>query len=296
MTEDSRMDNDGGIRDAPKVVYHYTTTAGLLGILSNRELWLGDVEFMNDAEELAYAKDKITRSLEAKAHDLRRPDEGRRDRRIRSARAGIINNVLRELRRPAGDVAVRSYHVYAACFCESPDLLSQWRGYANEGGYAIGFKTDALASMCLSGDIDEPMWTRLLKVHYGLAEAETALTDLVKNVAPSARAFPGAQGWTELMDNVLPVLATVKHPSFAEEKEWRLLQLSWGISSAMSFRASSIGLVPYLTRPLPNDAIERIVVGPGNHRDLRRAGVAQLLAARKIEVDEIAASAAPYRS
>jgi len=43
------------------------------------------------------------------------------------------------------DVLVPGYQFYACCFCEDPDILSQWRTYANRGGgYAIGFDTEDL--------------------------------------------------------------------------------------------------------------------------------------------------------
>ena len=36
-------------------------------------------------------------------------------------------------------------NIFAVCFCENGDLLSQWRGYAGgKYGYSIGFDSDAL--------------------------------------------------------------------------------------------------------------------------------------------------------
>jgi hypothetical protein len=42
--------------EVPDVVYHYTNAAGLLGVLSTQQLWMTDTDFLNDAEELAYAR------------------------------------------------------------------------------------------------------------------------------------------------------------------------------------------------------------------------------------------------
>ena len=33
--------------------------------------------------------------------------------------------------------------VFAACFSESPDDLSQWRAYCQRGGYCLGFESAA---------------------------------------------------------------------------------------------------------------------------------------------------------
>jgi Protein of unknown function (DUF2971) len=36
------------------------------------------------------------------------------------------------------------YRIYAVCFCEEENLLSQWRAYGQNGGYSIGFSMDNL--------------------------------------------------------------------------------------------------------------------------------------------------------
>jgi hypothetical protein len=128
--------------DVPEVIYHYTNSVGLLGILSSQELWLGDIEFMNDAEELAYARPALVAELEAKADALWPADARDTGETAEQNRAGMLRMIRDFLTR-----ASATYHAYAACFCEDSDLLSQWRGYAGEGGYAIGFRTAALASM-----------------------------------------------------------------------------------------------------------------------------------------------------
>jgi len=46
-------------------LYHYTTASGLLGILRDRRIWMTDIEFMNDAAELAYARPVVLDSLRA---------------------------------------------------------------------------------------------------------------------------------------------------------------------------------------------------------------------------------------
>ena len=37
------------------MIYHYTTQAGLIGILTAREIWATDLRFFNDSTELHYA-------------------------------------------------------------------------------------------------------------------------------------------------------------------------------------------------------------------------------------------------
>lgn len=50
-------------------VYHYTTGAGLKGIIMNHELWLSQREYMNDVKEYEYAKKTITENLKQRFQD-----------------------------------------------------------------------------------------------------------------------------------------------------------------------------------------------------------------------------------
>jgi len=108
----------------PEIVYHYTNAAGLLGILSNNEIWLGDVEFMNDAQELKYARTAVVAQLKAKADSLWPSGKEDSEQSVEWNRAEIIKMVTGFLNRETNEFAIHGYHVYAACFCERPDLLS----------------------------------------------------------------------------------------------------------------------------------------------------------------------------
>ena len=37
-----------------KILYHYTTPEGLLGILKNKELWYSHIDYLNDESEIKY--------------------------------------------------------------------------------------------------------------------------------------------------------------------------------------------------------------------------------------------------
>jgi hypothetical protein len=41
--------------EPPPLIYHYTTQAGLLGIIRRRELWASSILHLNDASEFGYA-------------------------------------------------------------------------------------------------------------------------------------------------------------------------------------------------------------------------------------------------
>ena len=55
--------------ERPKSLFHYTTAAGLLGILRESVLWATEARFLNDAQEAVYARDLFVSAL----HDIENP-------------------------------------------------------------------------------------------------------------------------------------------------------------------------------------------------------------------------------
>ena len=118
---------------------------------------------------------------------------------------------------------------------------------------------------------------------------------MLEAVAPHPTAHPGVQGNVQLMSLVLPTVAAIKHPTFAEEQEWRLLSTSWGASESLRFRPGSAGLVPYVEVSLPDDAVAHVIVGPGRYPRVRISGVAQLLERHGMGGVEVVGSRSPLR-
>jgi len=270
----------------PEFVYHYTNASGLLGIISAGSLWMTDIEFVNDAEELAYARASVLDELQVRAYEIAPPDEASAD----GLRAETLRSIAEELKQSPQAHPSRTYHVYAACFCQDGDLLSQWRAYGGDGGYAIGFRTSSLREASTALDS-----VHFEKVIYGLDDAGPYLDAMLEAVAQGVAGFPGASGNIRLMTRVLPTVATIKHPTFAEEQEWRLLSTSWGASEALSFRPGSVGLVPYVEVSLPDNAVAHVIVGPGRYPKVRISGVAQLLERHGMGGVEVVGSTSPLR-
>ncbi|MGW3911150.1 DUF2971 domain-containing protein [Streptomyces sp. NPDC005070] len=275
----------------PDVVYHYTNVEGLRGILWSRALWASDVEFLNDAQELTYARKYLEYFLrydadsaapstegqdgnshwegtEARARDAIHQFRQFRKVTIATDRRGVseaLKRVIDELEDFDSPTRLLPLHVYVTCFCENGDLLSQWRGYGGTGGYAIGFRTESLKTLHKKFSMRD-----FDRVCYG---------------------FPGVfeRGWMPEhlhpdlgLDAYLKALIMVKDPAFEEEKEWRLAILERGTVKNLAFRSSSVGIVPYLQVPFPANAVAEIIVGPGPYQTERIKGIRQLLDRRGI--------------
>jgi DUF2971 family protein len=279
----------------PDVVYHYTTGAGLLGILSGKQLWQGDVEFMNDAEELVYPRNAVISKLRERAETIWPEGGGEDPGEPAWARAATIQRITTMLDRTF-DATDATYHAYAACFCEDPDLLSQWRGYGGEGGYAVGIRTRALIEIARDQEIlGDDLPGAFTKVSYGLEQADSAITSLTNQLVPEASAHWPNLAYHELMWTVLPLVASVKHPSFAEEHEWRLITLRWRLPEGLRFRNTQIGFVPYRTLQLPDDSFTDIMIGPCHHPAVHRGAVLQLLETTGLSNVNVRNSASPLR-
>jgi hypothetical protein len=80
------------------------------------------------------------------------------------------------------------------------------------------------------------------------------------------------------------MLAQIKHPGFAEEREWRLVVGLEIFNESMMprdnptlYRPTSMAIVPYLEIPLAHESIISIRVGPGDNAEVRAGGVRRLL-------------------
>src|SRR3954469_8344806 len=92
----------------PTTLFHYTTAAGLHGILSSGRIWATDLEYLNDSRELRYGLDLLRDAM--LAHQA-----GKWSREVDF----ILG--FRDVP-PARRMMV-------TCYCEDGDLLGQWRGY-----------------------------------------------------------------------------------------------------------------------------------------------------------------------
>ncbi|WP_203963760.1 DUF2971 domain-containing protein [Actinocatenispora thailandica] len=248
-----------------------------------------DVEYMNDAEELEYAKEPVLDLLLRKADSLASPSDSVS---ANGNRASILRNIVGEVTGERYENGSR-FHVYATCFCAENDLLSQWRAYSGSGGYSIAFATNGLPV----GDIEALGLNLLFRpVVYGLESAVDHIARLVDDAAPEPRGHPGTQGYSQAMRLVLPGLATVKNPAFMEEREWRLIMTTWGDWPDLHFRSGSVGIVPYRNVLFERSAVTQVMVGPGSYVEQRMKAVRQLLGQYKeYEGVDVVKSSSPLR-
>jgi len=200
----------------PRRLHHYTTLDGLMGIVSSDAIWASDARFLNDSSELSYAAGLID-AVVAEVFDA------------------VSSEALRAAlpRRPSVANAFEyGAQPFVACFCEEDDLLSQWRGYdAGQTGFSLGLDLQYQPMMGL------PPPTYLRRVVYDEDRQRSAVREVVgtwletaeRLLTPergltTADVFPYPAIWA-LQEALAEHHLCFKHPTFAEEHEWRLIKL-----------------------------------------------------------------------
>jgi hypothetical protein len=246
----------------PNVLYHYTTAAGLLGILESNTLHATDVRHLNDLRELVLAQEAVELAVDVAASSW--PETSIMAGRLNQLRVMLLDSKNES-----------QFGPFVASFCEDGDLLSQWRSYGR-GGYALGFDSDGLSKLDPVPllDTDDGHWEQqgfgpapvdLRKVMYdaeGLAKVVSSVIEFAQRNGPGDDAMPP---YLETHAEAFKAMASVKDAAFEEEAEWRLIVMGQGGLIRDRFKARASGaIVPYV--PIEVDIAENlreIVIGPG---------------------------------
>ena len=273
----------GGRRKA--ILFHYTSAAGLLGILKDRGIWATDIRYLNDSREYFYALEVLREAIEI---------------RKGSAKPKYLIALLEMLEDRLSQE--HSTEIFISSFTENPDQLSQWRAYcAPHGGFAVGFSSKRLVPATTGA-----CW--MVRCQYDEGEqrelAETLIDLVIDPVEAELRSdnreqiFKDAyRRFTRLLHLLAPAM---KDPSFAEEQEWRLVIPGDSIQVSPRFRISRSMLIPYHLHPLASQdeplPIEKVIVGPTPHERLAVRATEILFSENRLNAANVVASAIPFRS
>ena len=116
------------------IAYHYTTLAGLYGIITSKSLLLTSLHAMNDPIEGGYTPERFLKDFET----INCSDE-----KTKIFLKTLLNNIDED-RNKFFELCKRDSEPYSICFSIKEDSLSHWERYA-----------DDLAGVCISFDLDE---------------------------------------------------------------------------------------------------------------------------------------------
>ncbi len=257
-------------------LYHYCSNETLISIVQNKSIRLSALSTSNDSLEGKI----VFKLLEDLAREAKVPD-----RKIKK-----LNDTFYFFQQAIDTLGL--------CLSEEGDLLSQWRGYSEDGkGVSIGFSKEYL-----------DIWTQNkdAKTIISLAKALYAYEDQMNVVRPLFSEIKSAidEGALDeinfgtlltpkseeeieserqkyfkrsnlLFMKVFPVIDIMyrlKNEAFAEEKEWRLRSIFLKTEKEESlFRSKDDRIIPFKVFYLPNyeiPVINKIFLGPKNKTPL----------------------------
>lgn len=250
--------------------WHYTTPEGLTGIIEENSLWATDVFYLNDSMEFMHGiniareiiKQKMLSFDGDKIFRLERFDEN-------------LSFIGPDHKRP----------IYVCSLSKTENDLSQWRAYCRGGGFSIGFPHQGLVDAIQGQHFD------LKKCVYDIDTQKDIIAHLIDlHVMPyieNPRQFSEIPCTEDMISGVVSTgidkfiwilsstCSVLKHSSFEQEEEWRLV-FDHGYAFEKDendknkigpeFRTKAGLIIPYTHIKLPEHEDfwrkVRIVIGP----------------------------------
>lgn len=219
------------------ILFHYCSTQVFHSVVTNKQLWMSDISKSNDYKEILMLNPGIFYQIESLYKDNPFPFEfdGSKD-------IDAIRSILQKASYYINEYYTRGIlRSFVSCFCEDGDVLSQWRGYANDGnGFSVGFSLKELQKYCDNTEgiisIDKVEYVSKDRINeIVLKNAEIVINNLKELRDESINLFPDSKEkigkyveeimWLLLVGDLEKLFIRslkYKWDSFREEKEWRM--------------------------------------------------------------------------
>ena len=308
-------------------IMHYTSASGLHGIVTTKTLWVSHTSFLNDTEEVVGFYDRVLPGIleppvKRYFKDVENPTQLAEAGRLLGE--DVVSHYLEKIVNKCKEAELRAQDHYVISFCTTNEtwiskhgLLSQWRGYGLDGGYAIVFDSAGLESLLTKEAKiyyeENLMWAN---TQYHMSEilkiSDEQVLDLIKNLQKSVSIYLRTGDPEKFDFNSASQLATIcKHRGFEEEKEVRIVVSEVSVEmgrdpdkatnkpyrKAHSYFRNGVA-VPCVhlfedqkSKTLP---IRRIIVGPHPDKLERKKAIEILLQNHNINA-EVLVSDTPFR-
>lgn len=215
------MPNLLGTSSLPDVVYHYCSVETFFQIVTNHTLRLSDIEKSNDFMEKKWAIRQCLAHIRNNLHNPSYPCSKQPE-----LAEALLAGMEQEFQR-------YNTMILAACFSSERDLLSQWRGYGENGfGVCIGVSSGtefqrafhrAQRYLGLRGSShDLPDGLLFHNIQYSTQNIESICMQMFcihMRWLPLRISVEEAAG--QLVRLMYPALPFFKSSAFSEEAEWR---------------------------------------------------------------------------
>lgn len=323
------------VTDEYTELYHYTTSEGLLGIITDQYLRATNISYLNDSEErIRYLEHRmpliVDKAVKLVVGNLMKESRTASEVMENGGPEKVTHELTETFKKHISASTIQFEVPYVVSFCGAKypsvtrdGLLSQWRGYGQDGGYAIVFDTKRLNDL-IEQENKKYLYTgiRWGDVNYHdeknseateleeVREFEEVIHDsLVKFMKTNER-----QALESLYEPISYLSCITKHDGFHEENEVRIVVTTGtddfvkevrGLGDARPdkfIHHYSRGgmLVPYIRLFEGMDSglrgklpIKSVIVGPHPDKIKRKQSVELLLKQHDIDA-EVTVSSIPY--
>jgi hypothetical protein len=277
-------------RKVPSKLYHYTDLTSTVGIISENEFWLSNLFYLNDKYEYEVGLNLFKKYLKDKKSEY-----------SENPKVTIFLNSLDS----ALDL-LETGNVFIMSFSEQSDLLSQWRGYAdNCKGTRI--ELSSLENIKTKGILLLPcIYSEQEQLDYVSHIVDNAIQIFNKtpelgitnreNFGDLEKPFSDAiqKAGSDFISKTNVACAIIKDKSFSEENEWRLLNF---IDNKLFFRTKSHYVVPFIKMKISNinSHLTDIMTCSSPEPSITEKSIRFLLNNKGFSSTELSRSKIPYR-
>ena len=269
-------------------LFHYTSSDGLKGMVSGKCIWATNIEYLNDTTEFRHGENVIKKAM---------ADRKRRANKVEKVFFDELKNM---------PTIFEPEDVFVVSLSEDGDLLSQWRGYTPSScGFNVAFDPEALREA--AWELDRMQLVRCIydekkQKAFALDLLDAYLKEFVSSSTAGEHEISFQQGLiASFKVRSTFAAAVMKHHSFAEEKEWRLLGVCRELPR-FQFRAGKSCLTPYVelkwgggTKLPVAQPVRAVAVGPCPDPGLSIKSVWQLLKVSQIGGVDVRGSQIPFK-
>lgn len=298
----------------PSSIYHYTSSAALISIVANNELWLSEATYLNDRHEIELGRRLACDCIRA--------------RMAAEPSAEVI--AMLELALSYFDSRVDP-QVYVACFTFEADDLTQWRAYGGSdapvaielehGPLMFGYTSEGMLDRVMYDAADQ-LWVfdRLLTAYADAYREDIRDPISVERRGPPLTVDEESRIVARSLYHALwHYIVICKDPAFASEREVRFIYTAHDYSQDETsgswypehptprFRERAGRIIPYLTSTnlefsnmdrigeaerLP---IRSVRIGPTAEPTLVQRGIRRLLDTHGHQDATVTVSTSPFR-
>lgn len=252
------------------ILYHYTKSNGINGIINHNCFWATKSDFLNDPNEFSHIRGIIE-------------DVCRENVKNQTAVDRFLNDSIYTPQEKS-----REYFVLSFSKCR--DSITLWSEFGNKTGYNIGFRSDEIiarieeaAEIAYHGLVvyDPKQQKQLIQriICNYLPHLLRLTPDEIMEAGLHNRQDDNYQKACRKFRKTTDVYAMFfKHEGFAQEQEYRFI-FRRQKDTTVYFRAKDGFMLPYIEIPLSDKMlpVEEIMVAPQNHIDLAKNGMEYML-------------------